>query len=31
MSHGTASAANPEKGARYLALLDQALCNASWS
>jgi tetratricopeptide (TPR) repeat protein len=30
MSHGTA-AANPEKGARYLALLDQALCNASWS
>ena len=31
MSHGTASAANPEKGARYLGLLDQALCNASWS
>ena len=28
MSLGTA---NPEKGARYLGLLDQALCNASWS
>lgn len=23
--------ANPEKGARYLGQLDQALCNASWS
>ncbi|KAK4501101.1 hypothetical protein PRZ48_006907 [Zasmidium cellare] len=22
---------NPEKGARYLGLLDQALCNGSWS
>ena len=28
MSLGTA---NPEKGARYLAQLDQALCSASWS
>lgn len=31
MSVGARSAANPEKGARYLAQLDQALCNASWS
>jgi tetratricopeptide (TPR) repeat protein len=31
MNHGASSAANPEKGARYLAQLDQALCNASWS
>ena len=23
--------ANPEKGKRYLGLLDQALCNGSWS
>ena len=30
MSLGTANA-NPEKGARYLKDLDQALCNASWS
>lgn len=22
---------NPEKGARYLGSLDQALCNGSWS
>jgi tetratricopeptide (TPR) repeat protein len=31
MNHGASSTANPEKGARYLGLLDQALCNASWS
>lgn len=31
MSVGAKSASNPEKGARYLELLDQALCNASWS
>lgn len=28
---GHGKAPNPEKGARYLASLDQALCNASWS
>ncbi|KAK4543073.1 hypothetical protein LTR36_005850 [Oleoguttula mirabilis] len=27
----TAKAPNPEKGKRYLASLDQALCNGSWS
>lgn len=27
---GHGKAPNPEKGARYLASLDQALCNASW-
>lgn len=31
MSLGTSTVANPEKGVRYLAQLDQALCNASWS
>ncbi|KAM0719420.1 hypothetical protein Q7P37_005325 [Cladosporium fusiforme] len=30
MSVAAKSASNPEKGARYLELLDQALCNASW-
>lgn len=27
----TSKAPNPEKGRRYLAQLDQALCNGSWS
>lgn len=31
MSAGAKSASNPEKGARYLGQLDEALCNASWN
>ena len=31
MSIISSKAPNPEKGRRYLASLDQALCNGSWS
>ncbi|WPG97453.1 Hypothetical protein R9X50_00022800 [Acrodontium crateriforme] len=31
MSVASKSSPNPEKGKRYIALLDQALCNASWA